>query len=117
MKILNLLFRKKNLIEDGAVVDKGFQPSLPLDIYQDLPEMPVSKIGPNGETLLKMIANSYPEGVLYPHARENRIKLYRAIHYFRTQSSRPWVYDVEEPAYVAEVPLLTRVARTQHLVH
>jgi hypothetical protein len=117
MKILNLFSRKNNLIEDGVVLDKQFKPSLPLDIYQELPPMPISKVGPNGEGLFKMIADAYPEGVLYPQARENRIKLYQAIHFLRTTSSTPWVYDVEEPAYVAKVPLLTRVARTQHMVH
>ena len=109
-------FSSKNLIEAGVVADPGFKPSLPLDIYDGLPEMPVSKIGPNGETLYKMIANAYPEGVLYPHARENRIKLYRSIYFLRTESSKPWGIDVEAE-FKPEEFLLNRVAKQQQLVH
>lgn len=117
MNIMNLFVRKSALIENGAVADQAFKPVLPLNIYEDLPAMPLSKVGPNGDTLYKMIADAYPEGVLYPQARENRIKLYHSILYFRTKSSRPWVYDVETTQYVPEVPLLTSVARMQRMVH
>lgn len=117
MNIMNLFTRKSSLIENGAVADQAFKPVLPLNIYEDLPVMPVSKIGPNGETLFKMIADAYPEGVLYPQARQNRIKLYQAILYFRTKSGTPWVYDVERAPYAPDVPLLTSVARMQRTVH
>jgi hypothetical protein len=116
MNILNLFTRKSALIENGAVVEKKFVPTLPLDIYEHLPEMPEMAVGPNGEALLKLIANAYPEGVLYPNARENRIKLYQSIYFLRTKSSKPWVYDVETQ-YKPEEFLLTRVARKQHSLH
>jgi hypothetical protein len=116
MNILNLFTRKSALIENGAVVTKEFVPTLPLDIYQDLPAMPSGNIGPNGEALYRMIADAYPEGVLYPHAKENRIKLYRSIYFLRTQSSEPWVYD-KVVANEPKVFLLHRVAKKQQLLH
>lgn len=116
MNIFKLFARKSNLIENGAIADPVFKPVLPLNIYEDLPEMPVSKIGPNGETLYRMIADAYPEGVLYPNARENRIKLYHSILFLRTKSSKPWVYDVETQ-YKPEEFILTRVAKKQHVLH
>ena len=117
MKIITAMknvFGSKNLIESGVVADPEFKPCLPLDIFQDLPPMPVSKIGPNGETLYKMIADAYPEGILYPKTRENRIKLYQSILFLRTKSSKPWVYDVET-SYVREVPVLNRVVAIPHI--
>lgn len=115
-KTVKSLFRRNALIEEGVVLDKEFKPCLPLNIYEDLPEMPISKIGPNGDALFKMIADAYPEGFLYPHARENRIKLYMSIYFLRTESSRPWAYDVEATKNPEEF-LLTRVAKQRHTVH
>lgn len=114
MNVLNLLTRKNALIEDGVVVDKAFVPSLPLNIYQDLPEMPISKIGPNGDMLYKLIANAYPEGVLYPDAKKNRIKLYQSIYFLRTKSSKPWGIDVEAE-YKPDPFLLSRVVTIPHV--
>jgi hypothetical protein len=75
-------------------LDAEFKPSLPLNIYDDLPEMPVVKSGLNGDRLLQMIACSYPEGTLYPNCRENRRKLYMSIYFLRTASRRMWSLDV-----------------------
>lgn len=75
-------------------LDADFKPTLPLNIYEDLPPMPVVAGSMNGDRLLQTIADAYPEGTLYPHCRENRRKLYMSIYFLRTASRKSWARDV-----------------------
>jgi hypothetical protein len=86
---------------------------LPLDIYQDLPN-----IGKDRQTIMEMIAERFPEmsvkGFQYPHVRHNRRALYMSIHFLRTVSKRRWGYDVlvERGEYTQD-KLSKTVAATQ----
>lgn len=114
--ILNLIKQYLNptqasMLEEEPVMQKvNVHPPVPLDIYQDLPD-----IGNDREKILKMIVKQFPEGPLYPErlVRHNRRALYNSIHFLRTASKRQWMLDIAVNKGEYTTDKLVRVATQQ----
>jgi hypothetical protein len=97
------------LTQGEASADVKVEP-LPLDIYQDLPD-----IGEHRQQIMEMIAKMHPEVVYAEQAtiRHNRRAEYKSIHFLRTESKRKWAYDVKVAKGEYTTDKLVRVAPQQ----
>jgi len=111
------VFRKKEIDTSVPTVVKldsqvSDNASLPLDIYEDLPN-----IGEDRQELLEMIQKAFPEAGYIPQqiVRANRRKLYMSIHFLRTDSKRQWAYDVSVAKGQYTTDRLIRVAAARQV--